>query len=183
MYLFGVLGYELLSGSPPYEAKSPTEWIKAHLHGEPRDLRALRPDVPLPLADLLRRCLAREPQHRPSARDVARALQEERADAQAQSADPTDITQLLKRRVPQIVLITVGAGVGLVDLVSNLGTLLPAKSELLTVIFVVAAILASAVLSWFHGAKGKQKAPVTEYVLLGILTIAWIAVSVVAIVR
>ena len=75
MYLFGVLGYELLSGEGPYTARTPTEWIKAHLQQDPKDLRDLRPDVPAPLADLLRRCLNREPLHRPSASDVIRALQ------------------------------------------------------------------------------------------------------------
>jgi len=45
------------------------------------------------------------------------------------------------------------------------------------VIFVVAAILASGVLSWFHGERGRQRAPAIEYVLLGLIVIAWLAVS------
>ncbi len=184
IYLFGVLGYELFSGRGPYEARTPTEWIKAHLQQEPADLRTLRPDVPAPVAELLRRCLAREPRHRPSARDVARALQPESGTPGAPPLDdPTDIQQLFKRRVPQIVLVVGGLGAGLIQLADALEDLLPPKSKLLTVIFVVAAILASAVLSWFHGERGKQKAPVIEYVLLGIITVAWIVVSVLAIMR
>jgi serine/threonine protein kinase len=176
MYQFGVLGYELLAGRGPYEARNAAEWIRAHLQQEPADLRRLRPNTPAPLADLLRRCLARESRHRPSARDVTRALQEQGADG-ASLGDVSDLTQLLKRRVPQIVLLTVGAGVSLIGLADALEDLLPPKTKLLTVIFVVAAILASGVLSWFHGEKGRQRAPVIEYVLLGLITVAWLAVS------
>lgn len=177
MYMFGILGYELLAGRGPYDARTPAEWIRAHLQQEPADLRGLRPDVPAPLADLLRRCLAREPRHRPSARDVVRGLQKQGVDTPAAVDDVGDLTQLLKRRVPQIVLITVGAGVSLIGLADALEDLLPPKSKLLTVIFVVAAVLASGVLSWFHGEKGRQRAPTIEYILLGIITVAWIAVT------
>lgn len=187
MYLFGVLGYELLSGRGPYDARTATDWIKAHLQAEPKDLRELRPDVPAPVAELLLRCLAREPLHRPSAKDVTRALQPDAPStgggAAVEEAGPSDLTKLLQRRVPQIVLITAGAGAGLIDLVGNLGTLLPAKSELLTVIFVVAAVVASAVIAWFHGKKGRQRAPAIEYVLLGIITVGWLVGTVFAVIR
>jgi hypothetical protein len=39
------------------------------------------------------------------------------------------------------------------------------------------------VLSWFHGEKGKQKAPVIEYVLLGLIAVAWLVVTGVALVH
>jgi len=185
VYLFGVLGYELLSGEGPYEARTATEWIKAHLQQEPRDLRELRPDVPPRVADLLRRCLAREPMHRPSAKDAARALQAEASPSGAGTAaveeGSTDLTKLLQKRVPQVVLITVGAGYGLIELVSNLGNLLPPKSELLSVILVVAAVAASAVIAWFHGERGHQRAPSVEYVLLGLIGAAWLVGSVFAV--
>ncbi|MEJ2217854.1 MAG: serine/threonine-protein kinase [Gemmatimonadota bacterium] len=183
MYMFGILGYELLAGRGPYDARTPAEWIRAHLQQEPADLRGLRPDVPASLADLLRRCLAREPRHRPSARDVVRALQKQGVDTPAAVDDVGDLTQLLRRRVPQIVLITVGAGVSLIGLADALEDLLPPKSKLLTVIFVVAAVLASGVLSWFHGEKGRQRAPTIEYILLGLITVAWIAVTGIALMR
>jgi hypothetical protein len=37
-------------------------------------------------------------------------------------------------------------------------------------------------LAWFHGEKGKQKAPAIEYVLLGLIGVAWIVVNVLAVV-
>lgn len=183
MYQFGLLGYELLTGRGPYEARSAADWIRAHLQQEPRDLRELRPDVPEPLADLLRRCLATEPRHRPSARDVVRVLGKETPSATgapAGHAEEHDLAKLLKRRVPQIVLIVAGAGVGLIQLVGSLNNLLPPKSQLLTLIFVAAAVLASAVIAWFHGERGRQRAPIVERVLLGLIGVVWLAVTIVA---
>lgn len=186
IYLFGVLGYELLSGQGPYNARTATDWIKAHLQQEPRDLRELRPDVPGPLADLLRRCLNREPLHRPSARDVIRALQGDPATGASAvmggaGVKPGDLTELVKRRVPQIVLVAGGVGAGLIQLADAMEDLLPPKTKLLTVIFVVAAVLASAVIAWFHGERGRQRAPSIEYVLLSLIGLAWLVVTVLAV--
>ena len=63
MYALGVLGYELYTGEGPYEAKTNIQWITAHLSGELRNLRELRPDIDPNVADLLMRCLNREPNH------------------------------------------------------------------------------------------------------------------------
>ncbi len=188
MYLFGILGYELLAGRGPYDARTPTDWIHAHLNREPRDLRELRPDAPPELAELLRRCLAKKPNHRPSAKDVLRALDAAgatgssgaaRAGEQAGSSD--DLAELIQRRVPQIVLLTLGVGVTLIGLSDAMEELLPPATKLLTVIFVVAAVLASAVIAWFHGKKGAQRAPAIEYVLLGLIGLLWLVVSVMAV--
>jgi len=176
VYLFGVLGYELLTGEGPYEARSNTEWINAHLRMEPRDLRALRPDVPPSLADLLRRCLAREPHHRPTMKDVIRGLNNEgTVGALVGAGNPDDLAELVRRRVPHIVIITAGAGITLIGLVADTG--LPDEVRTLTVIFVVAAVVASGVVGWFHGEKGKQRAPTIEWALLGLIAVAWLVVS------
>lgn len=180
MYLFGVLGYELLTGQGPYDARSPTELIMAHVSREPRPLEDLRPDLPPHMADVLRRCLAKEPQHRPSARDVLRVLKGDVAEAapvQGAGADALDVEALLKRRVPQIVLVTLGVGVTLIGLADALEDLLPDQAMLLTVVFVVAAVVASGVVSWFHGEKGRQKAPAIEWVLLSLIALGWLVVS------
>lgn len=180
MYLFGILGYELLAGRGPYDVRSPTDWITAHLHKEPRALQDFRPDGPPELADLLRRCLAKEPKHRPSARDAERALERVMSPASTGQLvpDPSDPAELIRRRVPHIVLFTVGFGVTLIGVMDGMADILPDVSMLLTVIFVVAAVLASAVISWFHGAKGRQRAPAIEYLLLGLIGVGWLVVSV-----
>jgi len=180
VYLLGVLGYELLTGEGPYVARSNTDWITAHLRQEPRDLRSLRPDVDPATADLLKRCLAKEPMHRPSAADVVRTL-DDRAPTPVTggAAETSDLQELVKRRVPQIVLITIAAGwlllQGMDQLVDRgvLGDI----AYRLTLPFYGAAVLASTVIAWFHGQEGRQRAPVIEYVLLGLVTVAWLVVS------
>ncbi len=187
MYQFGLLGYELLAGRSPYEGRTAADWIRAHLQQEPRELGELRPDVPATEADLLRRCLAKEPRHRPSARDVVRALERPTSGGTDSSAGDTedigDLAKLLKRRVPQIVLLTAGAGAGLIQLVSAMENFLPAKSVLLTAIFAGAAVLASGVIAWFHGEKGRQRVPFLEPILLGLIGAAWLVATIVALVR
>ncbi len=189
MYLFGVLGYELLSGHAPYEARTTADWFKAHLQQEPRDLRELRPDVPQPLAELLRRCLAREPLHRPSARDAIRALnglaspnaRDSVRTAAGDGAGDSDIAKLLRRRVPQIVLLVAGAGAGLIQLADAMEDLLPPKTKLLTVIFAISSVAASAVIAWFHGERGRQQMQSLEYLLLGLIGLGWLVASVAAV--
>jgi len=181
IYLLGMLGYELLCEDGPYEIRFSADWVTAHLRQEPRDLRTLRADVDPALADLLKRCLAKEPMHRPRAADVVKIL--EGGDSAATPAAgvkesaATDLAELLKRRVPQVVLLAVGGAITLIGLADALEDLLPAKSKLLTVVFSVAGVVASAVVAWYHGERGRQRAPLIEYFLLALITLAWLVVS------
>jgi len=75
LYAFGILAYETLTGQGPYEARSDAQLVAAHLEAEPRPLRSLRPEVDAGLASLIERCLARDPNERPRADEVADALQ------------------------------------------------------------------------------------------------------------
>ena len=178
IYLLGVLGYELLSGQGPYAARTNVEWISAHLNREPRDVRELRTDVD------------RQPQICfvavwPGSRSTVPAPPTWCACSEAERRPPgrtsggraDDLAELVKRRVPQILLVSAGAGVTLIGLADALEDLLPTGSKLLTVIFVVAGVLAAAVVGWFHGERGRQRAPVMEYVLLTAIGVAWLAVS------
>lgn len=74
IYSLGILGYRLLTGEGPYDASTPMQLTIAHLNDEPRKLQELDPSVDPGLADLLQRCLAKKPEHRPRAKDVARAV-------------------------------------------------------------------------------------------------------------
>ena len=189
IYAFGVLGYELLTGEGPYDARSNTQWITAHLNQDPKDLRQMRADVDPDVADLLRRCLNREPKHRPSAAEVARALSAD-SGAAAQAAIATsgsvegaaDLQQLIKRRVPQIVFFAAVAGSGLLGLVG----LLRENNKFgqygqtvfdLTLWFVGGGIAAATVVAWFHGEKGKQQTNVLEWILLSLIAVVWLTVS------
>ncbi|MDT8340966.1 MAG: serine/threonine-protein kinase [Longimicrobiales bacterium] len=181
IYAFGILGYEILSGEGPYPARSRMEMIQAHLTAEPRDLRTLRPDVPPAVADMLRRCLARDPRHRPSAQDVARALRGGYSGARSAAGEAipampegADLQTLLRKRVPQVVLITGGVGFGIAQLVEGFGD---ARLYTATLALIAAAVAASAVVAWFHGERGRQRAPLLEWVLLSVIGAAGLALS------
>ena len=183
VYAFGILGYELLSGEGPYEARTNTQWITAHLSAEPRDLQELRPDVDQTIADLLRRCLNKEPNHRPNAADLVRALGVQTAASPAHGSgsveDAADLQQLVKRRVPQIVAVAVAAGVAMIGTVASLVDVagFPQWTIDLTLPFVAAGVAATTVVAWFHGERGKQQTNVLEWILLSVIGVTWIVAS------
>jgi serine/threonine-protein kinase len=75
LYSFGCLAYELFTGHPPFHDLSPHELVAAHLITVPAPVTTERTDVPPPVADLIARCLEKEPGKRPqSAREVLRSL-------------------------------------------------------------------------------------------------------------
>lgn len=182
MYAIGVLGYELFTGEGPYGATTNTQWITAHLTGEPRDLREMRPDVDPRVADLLLRCLAREPKHRPSAADAARILSSEPGQVRPAAIgsgsveEAADFQQLIKRRVPQIVIFSAVGGFTLLQVIE---TILGNESIvfLLALPFVGCAIAVSTVMAWFHGERGRQEASVLEWIMLSVIGVIWITVS------
>jgi serine/threonine-protein kinase len=180
MYAFGVMGYELYSGEGPYAARTNTQLIAGHLSGEPRPLSSLRPDVDPAVADLLRRCLNRDPNHRPRAVDAARILRIGAGGvAAAPAAQSSDLSELLRRRVPQIVVISGGAGLSLIGLMGELvdrGTVDPIVFPL-TLAFVVCGFVASMVVAWFHGERGPQKATLMEWTVLGVIGVIWVILS------
>ncbi len=182
IYSVGVLGYELLTGEGPYEARTNAQWIEAHLSAEPRDVRATRPDVPAELADLLRRCLNREPNHRPRAADVARLLAAGPVQPAVERSPEAalELHEVLRRRVPQFVLVAIAAAVGFIQLVAALVEMetLPPIVWDLSLPFAAAGVAASAVVAWFHGERGKQDASVLEWVLLAVIGLGWLAASV-----
>jgi serine/threonine-protein kinase len=70
VYGAGVLMYELVTGRPPFRGDSAIEVLQAHLTQE-----ASRPSgVPEPLWTVIERCLRKDPDRRPSAENLARAL-------------------------------------------------------------------------------------------------------------
>jgi serine/threonine protein kinase len=182
MYGLGILGYELFTGEGPYKASNNAEWIRAHLMGDPRDIRDLRSDVPTDVADLLQRCLSREPNHRPRAADVVRLLSSPPGAATGQTDGDDgggDLGELVKRRVPQVVISAGVLGWLLVQVAATLYErwALPPYVFDVTVTTAVAGVLVSLVVAWFHGERGRQQAPTVEYVLLGIIAVAWLVIS------
>ncbi|MBT3157965.1 serine/threonine protein kinase [Streptomyces sp. CHA1] len=70
IYGAGILLYELLTGRPPFAGGTALEVLHRHLEEEPA-----RPgNVPEPLWTVVERCLRKDPDERPSAENLARAL-------------------------------------------------------------------------------------------------------------
>ncbi len=65
IYSFGVMAYELFTGAPPFAGRSPAALLAAQMTETPPPLSAARPDAPVPLVELVRRCLEKDPARRP----------------------------------------------------------------------------------------------------------------------
>jgi hypothetical protein len=92
IYGFGLVAYEALTGQRPYLVEQPERHealAAAHLRQPPRDLRDLLPEASPSLADLLVRCLAKEPRLRPSASGVLRELSRIRSEGEAEERPGT----------------------------------------------------------------------------------------------
>ena len=75
LYSFGCLGYEVLTGQPPFHGLSKHQVIAAHLMTVPPPVTTAGTVVPPALAALVARCLEKDPAARPqTAREVLRAL-------------------------------------------------------------------------------------------------------------
>ncbi|MEV4706028.1 serine/threonine-protein kinase [Actinoplanes sp. NPDC049316] len=73
VYALGLLLYRLLTGRLPWPAGSTTEALRAHLYADPEPVPDL-PDMPADVAGLCLRCLAKQPEDRPRADEVATLL-------------------------------------------------------------------------------------------------------------
>ncbi len=64
IYALGVLGYELLTGRPPFAGKTAQETLSAHVLQPPEPPSRLRPGISPALEALILRCLAKRPADR-----------------------------------------------------------------------------------------------------------------------
>jgi eukaryotic-like serine/threonine-protein kinase len=119
IYAFGVTAYEMLVGDPPFAGLGPRALMTARMTEDPPHVCSVRPDVPKVLADLVMRCLERDPADRPqTAYEVLVALDDPAMVSGAFGAPTTGAGSRWRRardwRVIAAALIAVGAaGAGL----------------------------------------------------------------------
>ena len=75
IYSFGCVAYEMLAGGLPFAGPTPHQFLKAHLGDMPTPIEERRPDCPPALAQLVMRCLEKDPARRPqSAAELLQSL-------------------------------------------------------------------------------------------------------------
>ena len=73
VYGLGLIAFELLTGHPPFDGV-PMVVMAAHVERAPPSLHAERPGIDPHLAELVDRCLKKNPSERPTAGDIAHSL-------------------------------------------------------------------------------------------------------------
>jgi serine/threonine protein kinase len=64
IYAVGALGYELLTGQPPFAGMPPQQVLAAQVTQKPKPIRRARAEIPSPLATLVMKCLEKKPEAR-----------------------------------------------------------------------------------------------------------------------
>lgn len=75
VYSLGCVSYELLTGSPPFSGRSLRDLLNAHINERPAPLDHARAGLPPAIAQIVMRCLEKDPAKRPeSASEIVRVI-------------------------------------------------------------------------------------------------------------
>jgi HD-like signal output (HDOD) protein/tRNA A-37 threonylcarbamoyl transferase component Bud32 len=75
IYALGIIAYEMLAGHLPFRADSDLMLLTMQIRDQPPPLLEAAPDVPKALAELVERCLSKEPHERPrSVKELSQRL-------------------------------------------------------------------------------------------------------------
>ncbi len=160
IYSLGVLGWRLLAGASARIPTSDERIDRATLLSVAPDDRAL--------VDLITRCLREHPEDRPSAAVVVRELESARDPANGNRLGQNGEASAPDRRVPVMAAFLVTGALAVISLVSDLFQSGP-RLRWLMIATLTAAAMAAAVITWFHGQKGRQTVTRTEISLLGVI--------------
>ena len=89
LYALGIVAYEMLTGTLPFEAKTPQQMIAAHLARPPLPLAGKRADIPPALTNIVMRCLEKDPEDRWQSADALLTELDEVPTGTATHASPT----------------------------------------------------------------------------------------------
>jgi len=185
VYSLGVMAHQLLTGHPPQLRDQGADGGRGS--AIPPDLEPLReylgstdPD----LVDLISRCLATDPASRPAAADIVRKCEDRALEMERRNAPPDLVPTpvgrffelLMERRfLPIIGAYLAGSWVFIeaTDQLENRGYV-PEPAYQIALTTGLFGFLATNVLAWFHGPRGRQRMTGLEAVILGALVVAWI---------
>jgi serine/threonine-protein kinase len=92
IYSLGVVGYEMLAGTPPFSARGRAAMLAAQVVDKPEDLAKRRSALPSLLSTLIMKCLEKNPSDRPqSAAEVVHQLDSLRSASEGISNNVTDL--------------------------------------------------------------------------------------------
>jgi eukaryotic-like serine/threonine-protein kinase len=119
VYGLGVLLYRMLTGHMPWSAESTTQMLVAHMYVEPDPLPPLT-GLPSEVIEVCEACLAKEPEDRPAAADVAEILAAAAAALNGPATAPVRRSPFASKRRQQRrrSFAFAGAGVALVAVVT-----------------------------------------------------------------
>lgn len=112
----GATLFYCLTGEPPYKGLSMVNLVKAHMAGEPRRLRDLKPETPPWLDQLCADMLLRDSRRRPTMEDVAECIENE------ESFHSPEVSSSLRYVIGAALLLVVLIGLGVGALVATAPT-------------------------------------------------------------
>lgn len=110
LYALGLLAYEILTGKVPFKEASPQQTMAAQLTRDPVPVESTRVDVPVALAQLIKRLLAKAPDDRPA---TAAVVVEALDDISLTSGETRAMATTRRGRFASVARTVVVAGAGL----------------------------------------------------------------------
>ena len=110
IYALGIVTYEMLVGSPPFHGRTPQALLAAQLTELPAPLASRRYDIPSLVADLIMKCLEKDPADRPrSALELVHLLDDPEVMSSRPAVVPGAAARRSMRAMQKVLLLACGA--------------------------------------------------------------------------
>ncbi len=120
IYAFGVMAYEMLTGSLPFAGRSMQAMLAAHAVEKPEPIERRRRAVPPALASLVMRCLEKDPADRPqTAAELLATLDSLHVDHERPSMWPSSSSRTLRLAAIAAGIILVGGAIAYATALRN----------------------------------------------------------------